>query len=174
MAKKKQATAPKPTTSTVENPDWRPARDGEKAFPRDIEVAFNTKESAVETLFARHFLAKAQKQAADKFRGLWERAGGTIISIDHSSDRVDGGRGDPITGRLRAAQELGRCRALLGLRGFDIVQAVCGEGKALAELSPHKRDRLTMADNLRADLDDLAVMWGIQARRQSVSERLAG
>lgn len=153
----------------VDNPDWRPARDGERGFPRKIEVEQNTRESAVETLFARGFLAKAQKQAADRFRAFWEKAGGTVASLDYSMDRVDGGRGDPISTRLNAATELSRCRLLIGIRGYEILQMVCAEGKALTEITPHKRERLTMADNLRADLDDLAVMWGIQNNRRRLS-----
>lgn len=172
MAKKKnrKPKAESPIVKVeVPNPDWRPAHDGEKGFPRNIMADKNTKESAVETLFARGFLAKAQKEAADRFRIYWEKAGGTVASLDYSMDQVDGGTGDPIAGRLLAAQELDRARKLIGLRGYEVLTAVCGQGHALTEMSPHKRDRLTMADNLRADLDDLAVMWGIQVRRYKVA-----
>lgn len=155
-------------TVEVENPDWRPARDGEKAFPRVISAQKNIRESAVETLFARGFLARAQKQAADRFRACWEKAGGTVRSLDHALDRVDGGRGDPLAARIVAANELTRCRQLVGHRGYQVLQLVCAEGRALAEITPHKRERLTMADNLRADLDDIAVMWGIQTARRRV------
>lgn len=163
----KQPASPLVTVE-VENPDWRPARDGEKAFPRVIAAQKNIRESAVETLFARGFLARAQKQAADRFRACWEKAGGTVRSLDHALDRVDGGRGDPLAARIVAANELNRCRQLIGQRGYQVLQLVCAEGRALAEITPHKRERLTMADNLRADLDDLAVMWGIQTARRRV------
>lgn len=153
----------------VPNPDWRPARDGEKGFPKHIMADKNTRESAIETLYARGFLAKAQKEAADRLRGYWEQAGGTVPSLDYSLDRVDGGKSDPVASRLIAAQELDRARRLIGLRGYEVLKLICGEGRALTEISPHKRDRLTMADNLRADLDDLAVMWGIQVRRYKVA-----
>lgn len=156
-------------TRQVENPDWRPDREGERAFPRQTVALVNVKESAIETLFARNFLGSAQKQAADRFRALYEAAGGTMSGIDYAMDRVDGGRGDPVAGKLIAAHELRRCRDLLGQRGFDNVQAVCGEGRALTELTPHKRERLTMADNLRADLDDLSTMWGLQTKRKMAS-----
>lgn len=166
---KKQPKPPSPlVTVEVENPDWRPARDGEKAFPRIIAAQKNIRESAVETLYARGFLARAQKQAADRFRACWEKAGGTVRSLDHTLDRVDGGRGDPLAARIVAAHELDRCRKLIGHRGYQVLQLVCAEGRALAEITPHKRERLTMADNLRADLDDLAAMWGIQTGRKRV------
>lgn len=156
---------------TVANPDWRPDLDGEKAFPRNITATVNVRESAVETLYSRKFLSESQKLAADRFRDLWETAGGKTTGIDYSQDRVDGGRGDPVTGRLRAIQELARCRQLIGLRGYEALESVCGEGKTLADLTPHKRERLTMADNLRADLDDLATMWGMQTRQRAEKQR---
>ncbi|MRX37148.1 hypothetical protein [Aminobacter sp. MDW-2] len=171
-AGKKPARQPGPSgpvvTVEVENPDWRPARDGERAFPRLIAAQKNIRESAVETLFARGFLARAQKEAADRFRACWEKAGGTVRSLDHTLDRVDGGRGDPLAARIAAAHELKRCRQLIGHRGYQVLQLVCAEGRALAEITPHKRERLTMADNLRADLDDIAAMWGIQTARRRV------
>jgi len=167
MAKRKKQ--PKPDDGlrkrVVENPAWEPAREGEKAFPRYIEATVNTRESATETLFSRGLLGEAQKKASDHFRAIWEKAGGKSASLDYSADRVDGGKGDPLVTKLTAAFELQRCRNLLGQRGYENVEAVCGEGKALTELTPHKRERLTMADNLRADLDDLATMWGLQTRR---------
>lgn len=171
MAKKKRSRPmPSPLRlATIENPDWRPDREGEMAFPRFVQATVDIRESAIETLYARKFLALSQKRAADRFREIWETAGGRVASLDLSSDRVDGGRSDPAIGRLRAAQELTRCRNLIGVRGYEALQAVCGEGKSLPELSPHKRTRLTMADNLRADLDDLAVMWGMQTRRRFAS-----
>lgn len=150
----------------VENPDWEPSKDGLPGFPRFIEGEKNTRESAVEILFDRGFLASVQKKAAEKFAAYYQAAGGRVSSLDYSLDRVDGGKGDPVVSRVIAAQELQRCRQLLGRRGFENVEAVCGEGRSLADLSPHKRERLTMADNLRADLDDLAAMWGIQTRRK--------
>jgi hypothetical protein len=157
---------PKVHLATIQNPDWRADLDGEKAFPRDIQAVVNLKESAIETLFARKFLSKSQKQAADRFRELWESAGGKSSSLDYTQDRVDGGRGDPVTSKLAALQELSRARAYLGMRGYETVEAICGQGKALTDLAPHKRERLTMADNLRADLDDLGGMWGYQTKQR--------
>lgn len=151
---------------TVENPDWDPSKEGDPGFPRYITREKNTKESAIETLYARNFIATSQKRAADKFRELWEAAGGKTGSLDYSMDRVDGGRGDPVTGRLIAVQELKRVRNLIGLRGYETLEKVCGEGRSLGELSPHKRERLTMADNLRADLDDAATMWRMQTKQR--------
>ena len=152
-------------SNRIENPDWSPDKDGEAGFPRYIQAETNSRESAVETLYSRKFLGISQKMAADRFRAFWELAGGSVRSLDYSQGRVDGGSCDPVGTRLQAAREMERCRQLIGTRGFRNIQAVCGEGLALAELTPHKRERLTMADNLRADLDDLATMWGMRTAR---------
>ena len=70
----------------------------------------------------------------------------------------------------RAARQLGECRMLLGQRGWALVVAVAAEGKALGDISRDKRDRRTLADNLRAALDDLAGLWGMQTGRRRQSE----
>lgn len=173
MAKRKKKpitlAMPKMQVASVQNPDWRPDLDGEKAFPREIVAAVNVHESSIETLFSRKLLSKSQKQAADRFRELWESAGGKTSGLDYSQDRVDGGRGDPVTSKLIALQELKRARQYLGMRGFETLEAICGQGKTLSDLAPHKRERLTMADNLRADLDDLGGMWGFQTKQRHAS-----
>jgi hypothetical protein len=171
--KKRPVSLAEPITKkvSVENPDWRPDLDGEKAFPRHVMADKNTRESAIETLFARRYIGSAQKLAADKFRAFWEAAGGTSSSIDFASDRVDGGRGDPVVSKLIAIQELRRIRYKIGERGYEVLEAVCGEGKALSDLSPHKREKQTMADNLRADLDDVATMFGLQTRQRHLQKK---
>lgn len=151
----------------VDDPDFTTDhKEGYAGNRRKKTAAVNVHESAVETLFARRFLSTSQKRAADHLRELWEAAGGKTSSIDYTMDRVDGGRGDPAVARLRAAQELKRVRDLVGLRGYDVLVKVCCEGRALGEQTPHKRERLTLADNLRADLDDGAAMWGYQTRHR--------
>ena len=150
----------------VENPYFQPEHKESSSNAKRIGADLNIKESAIETLYARKFLATSQKLAADKMRELWESAGGKSASLDYTLDRVDGGKGDPVVGRIQAAQELMRLRNLIGQRGYETLEKLCCEGKALAELTPHKRERLTMADNLRADLDDAATMWGMQTRRR--------
>jgi hypothetical protein len=153
----------------VDNPYFQREHNESSSNAKRSNADINIKESAIETLFARKFLARSQKQAADKFRELWEAAGGKTASLDYTLDRVDGGKGDPVVGRLIAAQELVRVRNLVGRRGFEVLEDVCCMGKGLPELTPHKRERLTMADNLRADLDDAASMWGLQTRRRSAA-----
>lgn len=153
----------------VENPLFQRDHKEGATNPKKINADLNIREGAVETLYARRFLGFAQKRAADHMRELWEAAGGKSSSIDYTLERVDGGKGDPIVGKIQAAQELMRLRNLIGYRGYETLEKLCCEGKALSELTPHKRERLTMADNLRADLDDAATMWGMQTRRKIAS-----
>lgn len=169
--KTKKDTKPAPNRHAVvrsvevDNPYFQREHKESSSNPAKSNAAVNIKESAVETLYARNFLATSQKRAADKIRELWETAGGKSSSIDYTLDRVDGGKGDPLTAKIIAAQELVRLQNLIGRRGFENLEKVCCLGRSLAELTPHKRERLTMADNLRADLDDAATMWGMQTRR---------
>jgi hypothetical protein len=154
-------------TAYVDNPEWRPDRHGMKAFPRKITAMVNVRESAIATLAARRAINDAQVAAANRFRSLWEKMGGTGAgAIDYSREHVDGGyTRDPISqAQMTAGKELARCRALLGRRTYTLVVAVCGEGFALKEIAIDKRGTLTAADNLRDGLDDLAEMWGYQGR----------
>lgn len=154
----------------VDNPDWRPDLEGEKGFPRKIRAAVNIRESAIGTLAARKLIDDAQAEAAVRFRRHWEATGGIgARAIDYSRDKVDGGKiADPIDiGQMRAARHLAEAEHILGVRNYELVRSVCGEGKAMTEIYHAKRDRLTATDNLRASLDDLARIWGIAVKASS-------
>lgn len=166
-AKKQAAGKVQARKTMVDNPYFQPEHPESASNPIKTQVSINVRESAVETLYSRGFLGKAQKKAADRVRELWEATGGKTGSLDYTSDRVDGGKGEAVVGRIQAAQELDRCRRLIGARGYDVLLSVCGEGRALTDITPHKRARLTMADNLRADLDDIAGMWGLMTKRKA-------
>ncbi|AJD41266.1 hypothetical protein C9413_24315 [Rhizobium sp. SEMIA 4085] len=160
--------APKLRPTLVENPYFSRAHPADSANPRTIPAIVNIRESAITTLASRGVLDAAQVAAADRFRALFEAMGGKGASaIDYGREHVDGGKArDPITERqVNAGKELARCRALLGVRMYRLVSAVCGEGFALTELLASKRERLTGADMLRMGLDDLAGLWGIATRR---------
>ncbi|WP_292469215.1 hypothetical protein [Mesorhizobium sp.] len=62
--------------------------------------------------------------------------------------------------------ELAAARALLGDRHYRLVVSLIGQDHSLTEVTGNKRGRLTMVDNLRASLDDLAALWGLAARRR--------
>ncbi len=173
QAKAMQAEKARPrkiiTSQRVKNPYFQPEHKITNDNPVEIDAAINIKESAVETLFARGVLDRAQKRAADRFRAFFEAMGGAGASaMDYSKVVVDGGpSAEPLPERkVNAGKELNACRLLLGARLFALVCKVCGEGKALLEISVGTRERLTAADNLRDALNDLADMWNMKTNRR--------
>lgn len=191
MAKrKKKQKAPAPRlardkaielrVTEVENPDWRPDRDGEAGFPRLISPAANVRESAVQTLFVRGELTMLQKTSADMFRRYFEAfSAENVAAIDYSRDKVDGSAAKaPVSqSRIKARRELARCKLEIGTRNYRLLVSVCGQGKALGDLFITNRQRTTAADNLRDSLYDIAIMWGLATgnsqRRQRQSTKLA-
>lgn len=154
----------------VDNPYWRPDLEGESSVPRKIRADINVRESAVGTLAARKLIDEAQAEAAVRFRRHWEAIGGAgAQAMDYSRDKVDGGQiADPIDiQQMKAARQLAEAERTLGERNYELVRSVCGEGRAMTEIYPEKRDRLTATDNLRASLDDLARIWGIAVKSSS-------
>jgi hypothetical protein len=150
----------------VDNPNYSRDHPENLGNPRTIMVSINRRADAVTSLWIRGFLEDHQKRAADRFTAAWRimqglHGGSFGEHVDHrqepsiSEDVIDAGR------------QLQECRGLLGVRSYDLVCVVCGEGKALSDLFPMKRQRLTAADNLRVALDDMARMWGYMQRRGS-------
>lgn len=157
-----------PNTAIVDNPDWRPERHGLKAFPKQIKVEVNSRESGIATLAARGQLNPAQVAAATRFRSLWEAMGGRgAKAIDYSRTPVDGGAAvEPIRiGQLEAGRELKRCREKLGEYGYNLVRLIAGERRSLHEICDSRRERDSTADHLKRDLTALAQMWGFETRR---------
>lgn len=162
----KEAWKPKETLidADVDNPYFSRAHGVSSTNPRKVRVSKNLLESAVETLYARGRLDEAQKRAADRFRATWEACGGAGSgAMDYSRTVVDGGGArDPLNERqVDAGRTLRDCRVLLGARNYELVSKVCGQGLSLQDIERDQRARLTMADNLRASLDDLARQWGL-------------
>jgi hypothetical protein len=157
----------------VPNPYFNRAHRADATSPRTIPAVVNVRESAVTILAARGVLDPAQVAAADRFRGLFEAMGGKGAgAIDYGREHVDGGKvREPITDRqVNAGKKLARCRALLGVRLYRLVSAVCGEGRSLHEVAgKDKRPRLMAADMLRMGLDDLAEMWNLVVKGLSRS-----
>jgi len=151
----------------VANPVYMPAHDGEKWNPRKVPALVNVRESAVASLEARGQLDECQVKTADAFRAYWEATGGVgARAIDYTREYVDGrGAIDPLPERrLTASEKLRDAKTHLGWRNYDLVAKVCGEGRSFRELATSRRERDTMADNLRSSLDDLAVLWKLATR----------
>jgi hypothetical protein len=160
---------------TRDNPDFsRDHEEGKYGNPRRISVVVNVRESAVSTLAARGLLNEAQVEAADKFRRLFERMGGSgARAIDWRKEAVDGGRfPDPIgVAQIDAGKQLAAAYEDLvkqhGVYAWKLVSYVCGDGYSIHELTETRRQRDTMTDNLRGYLDVLAGHWNLMGRKVS-------
>ena len=168
IAKAKMASKLEVVSADMDNPYYSPDHAVSSTNPRRIRVTKNLRESAIEPLHARGKLDDAQKEAADRFRALWEACGGAGAgAMDYSRTHVDGGGArDPISERqVDAGKELASIRMLLGKRNYDLVCKVCGQGLSFSDITTDARAKLTMADNLRDSLNDLAQLYGIAMRR---------
>lgn len=155
-------------SAEIDNPYFSADHAESTDNPKKIRASKNLRESAIETLFARGKLDEAQKKAGDRFRAVWEACGGSgAAAMDYSRTHVDGGgTRDPISERqVDAGKQLAECRHLLGARNFALVCKVCGQGLSFSDISTDQRAKLTMADNLRDSLNDLAQLYGIATQR---------
>jgi hypothetical protein len=151
----------------VDNPYYSKAHDRDNSNPIKIKAQINVRESAIVTLAARKHIDEAQFAAATKFRSLWEAMGGAGAgSFDYSREPVDGGGSrEPLTERqIRAGLELKRAQELLGVRAYDIMSKIAGQGYAIPELAKSHRERTTLTDYLKDGLDELAREWGYANR----------
>jgi hypothetical protein len=147
-------------STIVENPLFQKGYEEDKTNPREIAVLVNLRESAVVSLSVRGKLEPHQVAAADHFRAAWEIVSG--MRRPNMGQPTGQRLGRSFTVKLvQAGHDLQAARLLLGQRCYGLVVMVCGEGKSLAEVGRGKRGRLTAADNLRASLDDLAILWGL-------------
>ncbi|MBY3361254.1 hypothetical protein HFN97_26130 [Rhizobium laguerreae] len=152
---------------TIDNPFYSKAHQGIEANPVKIQAQMNIRESAIVTLAARKQINEAQLAAATRFRALYEAMGGAGAgSFDYSREPVDGGgmREALTEQQIRAGQELKRCREILGIRAYDIMSKVAGQGYAIGELANSHRERTTLADYLKDGLDEMARNWGYENR----------
>jgi hypothetical protein len=155
----------------IDNPHFSAVHAGSPGNPKTITAAMNLRESPVALMAAKGHLEMHHVQAANKFRKLWERLGGSGAgSFDYSREPVDGGGArEPITDtQIEAGLILKLCQTVIGTRAFRIVEAVCGEGRSIADISPSKREKTTNADYLRNALDDLASHWGYKTAPRKV------
>ncbi|MEZ2131886.1 MULTISPECIES: hypothetical protein [unclassified Sinorhizobium] len=151
----------------VDNPYFSRAHEGGRGNPVKIEAVVNIRESAIGTMAAKGHISQHQLQAALRFRRLSELLGGAGAgSLDLSVERVDaGGARDPIgLHQMDAGRQLAKCRELLGVRAYEIMSKVAGQGFAIAELGRTHRERTTLADYLKDGLDVLAEHWGYKTR----------
>jgi hypothetical protein len=146
-------------TVEVDNPLFTADHAEGPGNPKKTKVTVNARESAIVSLSVRGFLKPHQEAAAGRFRRVWETSSGLRRkqTFEHVDVRTVLSISDEV---VDASRELQRCREQLGLRNYMLLVAVCGYGRALSEMFPVKRARLTAADNLRNSLDELAWIWG--------------
>ncbi len=155
----------------LDNPGYDPAHDEALGNPRMAPVVIDTRESAVESLFARGRLDVHQKRVADIFRQRWEAySRDNVQALNYERDTVSGGVGrlSASEAQITARRQLRIARIALGRRGYELVVEVCGKGRSLGEIvgvdrgsKDGGRDRARAADNLRDHLDDLCHLWGL-------------
>lgn len=137
-----------------------------------ISVPCNMRESPIEHMAARKRIDGAQKDAADRYRDLYERAQlGPLRAIDPVKEKLDGGgSGDAFSdGMLEAARELAATNRSLGRVAAALLIDVVGEGvtlDAMARRYPHLQDKRAqgyVTGRLIEALDQLVDRWGLIA-----------
>lgn len=126
----------------------------------DGEVV-SLRQSSVVALAAHGLLDVRQVEAAFRFRNMWEQLAQDMPRhIDPFTwhERSSGKMAEP-ENVAEARKLVRRCKTLLGIRGFDLVARVCGDGYHLRDLFSTRRERDTNTDMLRAHLTDLAVIF---------------
>lgn len=137
---------------------------------RIMEVLANTRESPVEYLAARGRLDGAQKAAAERYRGLYERAQlGSLQAMDPAKEKVDGGKiSETLSDRvMRAAHDLAQTNRAVGRVSAAILISIVGEGVAIGEIAknyPHLSNCQAsgfVTGRLIEALDALVIEWGM-------------
>ena len=137
-----------------------------------ISVPCNMRESPIEHMAARKRIDGAQKDAADRYRLLYERAQlGPLRAMDPMKEKLDGGgAGDAFSdGLMEAARELAATNKSLGRVAAALLIDVVGEGvglDAMAKRYPHLQDKRAqgyVTGRLIEALDLLVDRWGLIA-----------
>ena len=169
MARRKRKSKPISTLATtmVENPDWRPDRDGEKPFPRYIDAVIRCRPGTFAWRFGRD-KNSLEYQAGNRFAMLWERAGMALpSSSDYTRTRVSSGismgKSDAC---LDAIQKLDGVRELLGLAGESRLIDYCVWGMTAGEIAAKAGwgERPT-SNVLQMDLMIISGHFGLSASR---------
>ncbi|WP_454915000.1 DUF6456 domain-containing protein [Xanthobacter sediminis] len=137
-----------------------------------LSVPCNMRESPIEHMAARKRINGAQKEAADRYRALYERAQlGPLRAMDLAKERLDGGgAGDAFSDRvMEAARRLALANRALGRVAAALVINVVGEGVTIAAMTGHYH-HLTpqlahgyVSGRLMEALDQLVEHWGLIA-----------
>ena len=179
MAKRRKKTVSKPIQGVgfimvdIANPNYNPAHEGKSGNPALIQAIMNPRESPIAWYFKHSSQTKVEEyqvRAANEFRRLYERSGGSgVKAFDYTKDPVDGGNvSDGITeGRMDAAKKLKAAHSTLGYAGYSLIQATCGELLWLKDQYPTRYQQNRALDDLKLGLDVLAELWGYKTRSRA-------
>jgi hypothetical protein len=134
-------------------------------------VVRNVRESSLATMYARGQIDQAQLEAGNWFRHTYERSRMGSMAVDPRREPVDiSGMADPIPDHVIAAsRELARARAEIGVKGYLIVELVCGQGwsvKEAAGIGVSYQQVREAGMLLRVSLDALAEWRGFATKRK--------
>ena len=168
MARRKRKTKPMSTLATtmVENPDWRPDRDGEKPFPRYVDAVMRCRPGTFAWRFGRD-KNSLEYQAGNRFAMLWERAG---IAVASSADYMRGvGSGYQMgisDARLDAMDKMKGVKKLVGSAGMERLLDYCVWGMTASEIAAKcgTIERAT-SNILQMDLMIVSGHFGLSASR---------
>lgn len=145
----------------VDNPYFAADHRESESNPRRVQATVNVNESKIQGIKAD----EAQMAAARKFQRLWNNGGGRGAgAIDYARERVDGGGAvqDITDSQIDAQKELDEARKSIGMRPYQVVRLIVGEGYRIKDISRSHREQTTYGDYLKHALTDLAVLWGYQ------------
>lgn len=154
---------------SVDDPFFNRAYTETTSNTRQIQALLNVRESPARYYEARDKITKDMAAAADRFRRLYETAGGgSVKAMDTTKEPVDGGfMSDGLTdAKLRAANELKLAYLKLGKAGYELVEQVCGHLLWVKDVSRTDYEMRRNMERLRDCLDTLSLMWGFRTRWQ--------
>lgn len=134
-------------------------RHGALVVRPDGEVV-SLRRSSVSELGDRKLLNATQVEAAFRFRNAWL----ALEPMQRAASPFERQRGQPTLAEAEriagAKKKMRQCKALLGVRGFDLVSRICGDGYHIRDLQCRsRRERDTMTDMLRMHLSDMAAIF---------------
>lgn len=134
-------------------------------------VAINMKESPNEYYFRKGWIGAEQHKAGEKFRRLYETAGGSgVKAMDYTKEPVDGGNvSDGLTDlKIRSAKELARAHDVLGQQGYRLVESVSGHGSWIKDITNSKWESEVTMRNYKRCMEALAVFWGLKTGKHNM------
>lgn len=143
---------------------------------RRYKAEANVRESAIDHMYSRGRLNRAQADAGDRFRKLFERAAiGNSRAIDPAKEFVDGGSiGDPLSDDLiSATKDLEKAMQAAGLTGSRVLRMIVETGSIEKAASQYakmggivsgRRAEGYITGTLVDALDSLVALWRMEGK----------